>query len=407
MDRTSAAEGAVLRPVVVADERNPPLDQTDADETIHPEAAIALTVRARTMRRDLRLLRVLRSRLLGPLFRLFIDPQRLLQQGMGFWSSRVVLTAVEIGLFTELAKRSRSLQGLIEHFSWHPRAASAFLEALVGLGLLHRNSAGVYSNSRQAALFLDRARPSYLGGVLELSSTRLYELWSGLGDLLKTGRAQAKEEGDGADFFATLYRDPIALRNFLAGMTGISMGESASISTLFPWKRFRTFVDVGSAQGVLPVVLALTHRRLTGASFDLPPVQSVFEAYVASFGLSDRLRFLPGDMHEHRLPSADVICFGHVLHGYGEETRRTLIAKTYAALRPGGAILIYDAMISPGRQRNYISFLSSLNIMLETRHGFEATTDQCAEWLRDAGFTRVTTRHVLGPTSMVFGFKPG
>jgi SAM-dependent methyltransferase len=190
-------------------------------------------------------------------------------------------------------------------------------------------------------------------------------------------------------------------------MTGISMGEAVPIATLFPWRRFQTFVDIGAAQGVLPVVLALTHRHVTGASYDLPAVRPVFEDYVASFGLGERLRFLPGDMHEGPLPSADVICFGHLLHGYGEETRRTLIAKSYAALRPRGAILIYDAMVCHGHHRSYISFLSSLNIMLETRNGFEANTDQCAQWLRDAGFARVTTRHVLGPTSMVFGFKQG
>src|SRR5262245_14793624 len=381
-------------------------NESDAGAMNHPGVVAARKSRTRAMRRDLMLLRVLQSRSLGPALRLLVDPQRVLQLGMGFWSSRVVLTAVEMGLFTELAKRPRPLQEVIDHFGWHSRAAHAFLEALVGLELLTRDAAGVYANSRQAALFLDRAQPSYLGGLLELSSTRLYDLWSGLGDLLKTGRPQAKEDTDGSDFFGTLYRDPEALRKFLSGMTGISMGEAVPIAAHFPWKRFKTFVDVGAAQGVLPVVVALTHPHLTGASYDLAAVKPVFEDYVASFDLSERLRFLPGDMHEGPLPSADVICFGHLLHGFGEEQRRALIAKSYAALPPGGAILIYDAMIAAGRRRNYISFLSSLNIMLETRDGFEATTDQCAQWLRDAGFVRVTTRHVLGPTSMVLGYKP-
>jgi hypothetical protein len=406
MDRTSMAGAAQPKPFSQAIGDDPSLGQTGTDAMHPPEPASESKLRARTMRRDLLLLRALQSRSLGSAIRWFIDPQRILQLGMGFWSSRVVLTAVEMGLFTELAKRPRSLQDIIEHFGWHPRAAHAFLEALVGMNLLDRDTSGVYSNSGQAALFLDRDKSSYVGGLLELSSTRLYDLWSGLGDLLKTGLPQAKEAQDENDFFGTLYRDPEALRKFLSGMTGISMGEAVPIAAHFPWKRFRTFVDIGAAQGVLPVVVALTHPHLTGASYDLAAVQPVFEDYVASFGLSERLRFLPGDMHEGPLPSADVICFGHLLHGFGEEKRRALIDKSYAALPPGGAILIYDAMIAAGRRRNYISFLSSLNIMLETRDGFEATTDQCAQWLRDAGFVRVTARHVLGPTSMVLGFKP-
>jgi hypothetical protein len=275
------------------------------------------------------------------------------------------------------------------------------------MGLLNRDAAGVYSNSRQASMFLDAARPSYLGGLLELSSRRLYDLWSGLGDLLRTGRPQAIEEQGQSEFFAALYRDPAPLKKFLEGMTGISAGEAALIAARFPWKRFGTFVDVGAAQGALPVRLALTHPHLSGASYDLSPVGPIFQEYVASFGLCDRLRFIPGDMNKGPLPAADAISFGHVLHGYSEEKRRELIAKGYAALPPGGALLVYDAMIAEGRRRNTTSFLSSLNIMLETRDGFEATTAQYVGWLREAGFVRIAVRRVLGPTSMVFGFKEG
>jgi hypothetical protein len=374
----------------------------------HPagEASPLDPARARAVQREMLLMRALQSRVVGPVLRLFADPQKILELGMAFWSSRVVLTAVEFGLFTELARGPRSAQELMDRFGWHPRAVGPFLDALVGLELLHRDRAGLYSNSRQASLFLDRAKPSYIGGLMELSSKRLYGLWSGLGELLRTGRPGAKEEQGENEFFSSLYQDPDELRDFLAGMTGITTGEATLIAARFPWKRFRSFVDIGAAQGALPVRVALTHPHLTGASYDLPAVGPIFEEYVASFGLSDRLRFLPGDMNEGPLPGADVISFGHLLHGYGETRRRELIAKAYAAVPPGGALLVYDAMIDPRSRRNYMGQLSSLNIMLETREGFEATTEQCRGWLSDAGFVRVTTRHVIGPTSMVYGFKP-
>jgi hypothetical protein len=362
--------------------------------------------RAHAVRREKLLMRALQSRVVGPVLRCLADPQKILEMGMGFWSSRVVLTAVEFGVFTELAGGPLSEQGMIERFGWHARAAAPFLDTLVGMGLLRRDPAGLYSNSRQAGLFLDRARPSYIGGLMELSSKRLYDLWTGLGNLLRTGRPQAEEEQGENEFFSALYRDPDALKDFLAGMTGITTGEATLIAARFPWRRFRTFVDVGAAQGALPVRVALSHPHLTGASYDLPAVGPIFEEYVASFGLGDRLRFLPGDMNDGPLPPADVICFGHLLHGYGENKRRELIAKAYAAVTPGGALLVYDAMIDPERRKNFMGLLSSLNIMLETREGFEATTHQCAGWLRDAGFADVTTREVIGPTSMVFGYKP-
>jgi hypothetical protein len=224
------------------------------------------------VRREVLLMRALQGPVVGPLLRYLADPQKVLERGMGFWSSRVVLTAVEFGVFTELARGPLSADALRGRLGWHPRAAGPFLDALVGMGLLRRDRAGLYSNSRQAALFLDRARPSYVGGLMELASKRLYELWSGLGGLLRTGRPAAREEQGDNEFFSSLYRDPAALKDFLAGMTGISTGEATLIAGRFPWKRFRTFVDVGAAQGALPVRVALNHPHLTGASYDLPVV---------------------------------------------------------------------------------------------------------------------------------------
>jgi cyclopropane fatty-acyl-phospholipid synthase-like methyltransferase len=182
--------------------------------------------------------------------------------------------------------------------------------------------------------------------------------------------------------------------------------EATLIAARFPWKRFHTFVDVGGAQGAFATRVALTHSHLIGVNYDLAGVGPIFKEYVASFGLDDRLTFVAGDMNEGPLPTADVMSFGHLLHGYGESTRRELISKAYAALPPGGALLVYDAMVNKNSRHKYMSLLSSLNIMLETREGFEATTDQCAGWLRDAGFRDVTITHLVGPTSMVYGFKP-
>lgn len=70
-------------------------------------------------------------------------------------------------------------------------------------------------------------------------------------------------------------------------------------------------------------------------------------------------------------------------------------------------MIVYDAMIRPGRSYNYMSLLSSLNIMLESREGYESSTTECAELLRGGGFEHIKVRHLIGPTSAVFGFKPG
>lgn len=153
--------------------------------------------------------------------------------------------------------------------------------------------------------------------------------------------------------------------------------------------------------------VALTHPRLRGAGFDLAVVRPLFEAHVSSFGLEDRLRFIAGDFLEGPLPSADVISFGHVFHAFNQTIRRELLAKAYAAIPPGGAAIVYDAMIDPGRRHNYQSILSSLNVMLETREGYESSVAECADMFRVQGFVHIKVRHLIGPTSAVWGYKPG
>jgi precorrin-6B methylase 2 len=363
--------------------------------------------RRHDIRRERLMMRAFQNRILGPLLRRLGGPQDLVQLGMSFWSSRLIQSAVEAGVFTVLADGPKFEWDLADTLGWHPRAAGTALGGLVEAGLLRRDKSGRYANTFRSAMFLDRAKPSYVGGLMELSSKRLYELWSGLDDLLRTGRPGAEEERGDNEFFSMLYRDPLALRDFLAGMTGISTGEATLLAARFPWRRFRTFADIGCAQGALPVRVALSHRHLRGVGFDFPAVRPIFHEYVASFGLQNRLDFIEGDFLEVPLPGADVISFGHVFHGRNQQIRRELVAKAYAATPPGGAVIVYDAMINPARRNNYESLLSSLNIMLESREGYESSTTECAQLLRGGGFTRVKVRHLIGPTSAVFGFKPG
>ena len=365
-------------------------------------------LRESTIRREVFLMRMVQNRVVGAVLRRASGAEQIMRDGMGFWASRAVLIAVEHGLFTELATGPATANELMVRLGWHPRGAGALLDCLVALGLLKRDRNGRYANRLRANLFLDRNKPSYIGGLLELSSKRLYDLWSGLGDLLRTGNPAAEEETGDNEYFATLYQDPEALSQFLSGMTGISSTEATLIAARFPWKRFRTFADIGGAQGALLTRVALIHSHLTGINYDLPAVEPIFKEYVARFGLDDRLSFVAGDMHEAALPQADVISFGHLLHGQSESTRRRLISKAYHALPPGGSLLVYDAMVNnQNRRYEFMSQLSSLNIMLESREGFEASTQDCARWLRDAGFRDVTIAHLLGPTSMAYGFKPG
>jgi len=326
-----------------------------------------------------------------------------MQLGFGFWGSKTLLSAVELGLFTELAGGPLDAKSLAARLGLHSRAARDFFDSLVALGMLER-SGERYGNTPKADLFLDREKPSYVGGILEMANARLYTFWGSLTEALRTGLPQ-NEAKRGENFFAALYSNSDRLASFLKAMTGISMGAAMAIARKFPWAEYRTFVDVGAAQGGLAVQIALAHSHLSGGGFDLPPVRPVFEAYVDSHGLADRLRFWPGDFFKDPLPAADVFVMGHVLHDWNLEEKRKLLAKAYEALPNGGALVVYDSIIDDERRQNAFGLLMSLNMLIETPGGFDYTGAECASWMRDAGFHNTRIEHLMGPDSMVIGIK--
>ena len=330
-------------------------------------------------------------------------PDHILQIGFGFWSSKTLLSAVELGLFTLLAKRQLDGKALVARLKLHPRSARDFFDALVALKLLKRNGTR-YANTPETALFLDRAKPTYVGGMLEMCNARLYGFWGSLTEGLRTGQPQ-NEVKTGEDFFGTLYADPQRLEGFLKAMTGLSKGTARSIAAKFPWKRYHSFADIGCAQGGVAVEIALAHQHLNGQGMDLPVVRPVFESYIRSKNLQKRMTFHEGDFFKDSLPKVDVLIMGHILHDWDLKEKMMLLRKAYAALPPGGALIVHEALIDDARKTNAFGLLMSLNMLIETPGGFDFTGADCRQWMKKVGFTRTKVEPLAGPDSMVIGFK--
>ena len=149
-------------------------------------------------------------------------PAAIMQIGTGFMGSKTLLSAVELGVFTTFANGGADLPTLQQKLGLHQRSARDFLDALVALNLLERTN-GVYSNTVETDLFLDKAKPSYVGGLLEMANARLYRFWGSLTDALRSGELQNEGKG-GDDFFAAMYATPAQLRDFLRAMSGLKCG---------------------------------------------------------------------------------------------------------------------------------------------------------------------------------------
>lgn len=328
----------------------------------------------------------------------------IMQVGLGFWASKTLLSAIELQLFTELAKQPQTLADLSARLALHPRSARDFLDALVALKFLERRD-GTYYNTPETDLFLDRRKPSYVGGMLEMANHRLYPFWGNLTAALRTGQPQNEASRGETDLFTALYADPERLRDFLKAMTGLSHPSNLAIARKFPWKQYATVADVGTAQGDLVTQVLLANPNLSGIGFDLPEVAPIFEDYVAANGLSGRLRFLPGSFFDSPIPSADVIMMGHILHDWDLDTKKMLLRKAFEALPSGGALIVYESIIDDDRSHNAFGLLMSLNMLIETRGGFDYSGADCTGWMREAGFHSTRVEHLLGPESMVVGIK--
>jgi hypothetical protein len=242
-----------------------------------------------------------------------------------------------------------------------------------------------------------------MGGLLEMFNARLYTFWGSLTEALRTGEPQS-EVKTGGEFFGTLYADPEKLAQFAGAMSGLSRAAGEAISAKFPFRDYGSVIDIGCAQGAVVVAIAASHGHLVGGGFDLPPVEPVFNSYVAQLGLADRLSFTPGNFFADPLPSADVLIMGHILHDWDLDQKRLLLQKAYDALPKGGALIVYEAIIDDDRRENAFGLLMSLNMLIEA-FGFDYTGADCRGWMADAGFSESYIEHLVGPDSMVVGIK--
>jgi predicted O-methyltransferase YrrM len=335
-------------------------------------------------------------------------PARILEVGFGFWPSKVLLTGVELGLFTTLGAGRMSGQAIGEALGLHPRGIWDFLDALVALGFLGRDGDGpeaLYSNTADTAQFLDRNQPTYIGGILEMASARLFRFWADLGPALQTGLPQNEIKHDQRSVFEVLYEDPARLEQFLAAMRGISTANFQAFADKFDFNGYRTLCDVGGATGLLSSLVARRQPQIHCTSFDLPVVEPIARRWVEKDGLADRVRLVSGDFMKDALPKADIITMGMILHDWNLEHKRHLIRLAYEALPQNGAFVAIENIIDDARRSNAFGLMMSLNMLIEFGNAFDFTGADFNGWCREAGFRRFDLLHLNGPCSAAIAYK--
>jgi len=337
-----------------------------------------------------------------------LNPGHIMQTATGFWASKVLLTAVELDLFSTLGDGSMTAAQLGETLELHPRGTFDFFDALVALKFLDRDGDGAhgkYKNTKDTAAFLDKKSPMYIGGMPEMLNARLFGFWNHLGVALKTGKPQNEVKVHGKSIFEALYSNEAQLGEFLNAMTGFQAGNFMALAEKFDFSKYKTVSDVGGALGLLSRLVGKKHAHLKFSTFDLPPVAPHAQKHVDQAGMKERINVVAGDFFEDALPKADVVTMGNILHDWNLENKKILIKKAYDALPDGGAFIAVENLIDDARRENAFGLLMSLNMLIEFGDAFDYTGANFREWCTEAGFKRFEIIPLTGPTSAAIAYK--
>ena len=337
-------------------------------------------------------------------------PENIMKIGTGFWASKILLSAVQFELFTILAQeQSMSGMDIKAHLNLNctDRHAYDYLDALTTFGFLQREGileTANYSNSADTDLFLDKNKPSYIGGMLEMLNNRLYEFWGNLEEGLKTGLPQ-NEAKNGLPVFEAIYADPERLKAFIQAMSGVQMGNFIAFAESFDFSTFKTLVDIGGAGGLLSLMVAKHHAHMNCLSWDLPPVTPIANETIQAFQLQNRVQAASGDFFKDDFPKADILVMGNILHDWDKATKIMLMKKAYDALPDGGALVAIEGIIDNDRNKNSFGLMMSLNMLIETGKGFDYTFNDFNQWATKVGFTSTSIMPLAGPTSAAIAYK--
>ncbi len=337
-----------------------------------------------------------------------VDPSKIMQVGTGFFAAKTLLTAVNMELFTILAKRELSGKEIQSRLGLHSRSLYDFLDALVALGFLKRTGikeTALYSNDEDSDLFLDKNKPTYVGGILEMANNRLYPFWNDLEEGLKTGEPQNETKSAGKPIFEEVYADPKKLREFVWAMAGVQMGNFIAFAKQFDFSDYKTLCDIGGAGGFLAAQVTLNNPHMQCTSFDLPPVEPIAKENLRNMNLAEKVTVKSGDFFTDDFPKADVITMGNILHDWGKKDKKMLIKKAYDALPKGGSLVIIENIIDDNRSENAFGLLMSLNMLIETSEGYDFTAADFSELAKEVGFGQISTLPLTGPSSAAIAIK--
>ncbi len=320
-----------------------------------------------------------------------LTPTPLMDLVTGFWSFKTFAAAVELDLFTRLAGgRTLTVADAKAELGLPERPADLLFTACASLGLLERAGDG-YRNTPLAEEFLVRGRPYYFGGQVTYCDQRTYLPWHRVGEALRTDRPLTWDPATQESMFTTA--DPQLLATFWEAMYSTSSFTARALGEVVDLSTYRRLLDVGGGSGAYPIALCGRFDQLAATVLDLAHVCEIAAGKIAAAGLTDRIATVAGDfLADAELPGGhDVVLLSMILHDWDAAQNQELLAKVYAALPPGGLVIVSELLLNAARTGPAPAALMGMNMLVETTGGRNYSADEYASWLAAAGFTDVRT----------------
>jgi (2Fe-2S) ferredoxin/predicted O-methyltransferase YrrM len=320
-------------------------------------------------------------------------PDDLMQKIRGFQISRVILSAVELDIFTAVGQKASSAD-VAKSLGIDPRAAEKLLNALVAINLLEKK-ADLFYNSALSSRYLMKGSPDDSRASL-MHSVHLWDRWSTLTECVRKGTSVTYEdvtdrgEGWAAAFIAAMHknagaRTPLVIRAI--GIDGV-----------------RRMLDVGGGSGAYSIAFAAADKNLQAEVFDLPDVIPIAQKHIDEAGLSDRVKTRVGDFRKDEFGADfDLVFISAICHMNSSQENMSLLQKSYGALASGGRVVIQDFILNPDKTSPPSAALFALNMLVGTRSGSTYSEQEYTAWLKEVGFKDIKLVRLPGPTALISG----
>lgn len=320
-------------------------------------------------------------------------PFKLLEYFNGFRISKVIFSACELGVFDLLLNSQEPLSA--RHIAAELKTSEdgmvRLLDALVGIEILEvevTDGTALYSSTDVSNLYLAKGSAKSLYDMILYQSQTVYPLWNHMAHAVREGKNQNEKTFGlpSEQIFEAIYRSEEEMLKFMGLMNSSWILDGHDIVTAFNLSSFKTVVDLGGCTGALARELAKEYPSSSVTVFDLP---LVVEAAQKHFRLEDdTVVFQSGDFFTGDIPSADLYVLARIIHDWPEEKCLTLLRKLHEACKPGGGVLLVEALLFENRRGPVMAQCFSLNMLVQTQ-GRERPPSQYTAILNKSGFHSV------------------